>query len=75
MKKVAVVGIKRGIFMREELEEFELEINLTFHETVRAHNIEEAIKKMEDKYVDGHGRLPRNLIEVYEHSWGFCQVD
>lgn len=57
------------------IEEFEIAVNLNFVEVVKARTKEEAIKKMENKYVHGKGRLPREYIAVCEYEPYFCQVE
>lgn len=61
--------------MNEKIEEFEIAVNLNFVEVVKARTKEEAIKKMENKYVHGKGRLPREYIDVCEYEPYFCQVE
>ncbi len=60
---------------RQELEEFEVAVNLNFTEFVKARTIEEAIKKLEDKYIHGKGRLPRDYIHIEEYECDWCQIE
>ncbi len=61
--------------MKSGLEEFEALVSLNFTEKVKARTMEEAIKKLEDKYIHGKGRLPRDYIEVEEYESGWCQIE
>ena len=61
--------------MKSDMQEFELLVSLNFTEKVKAHTIEEATKKLEDKYIRGKGRLPREYIEVEEYTCDHYQVE
>jgi len=58
-------------------EKFEVEVNLNFIERVTARSKKEAIKKIEQKYIHGRGRLPREYISVREYKsfYDFTQVE
>lgn len=60
--------------MKNKQKEFEIEVRLCFTEMVRANSVEEAIKKLEDKYIHGKGELPRAFIKIDEYEDYFCQV-
>ena len=61
--------------MNNKKKEFEIEVSLCFTELVKANSVEEAIKKLEDKYIHGNGELPREFIEIDEYNEDyFCQV-
>jgi hypothetical protein len=61
--------------MKSGLQEFEVLVSLNFTEFVKARTVEEAIKKLEDKYIQGKGRLPREYIEVEEYACDHYQVE
>ena len=61
--------------MKSDMQEFEVLVSLNFTEKVKAHTIEEAVKKLEDKYIRGKGRLPREYIEVEEYTCDHYQVE
>ena len=54
--------------------EFEIAVNLNFTEFVKAKTVDEAIKKLEDKYINGKGRLPREYIEIEKYD-SFSQIE
>lgn len=58
----------------DKQKEFEIEVSLCFSEWVKANSVEEAIKKLEDKYIHGNGELPREFIKINEYEDYFCQV-
>jgi hypothetical protein len=63
---------------RQELEEFEVEVSLNFTEFVKARTVNEAVKKLEDKYIHGKGRLPRDYIDITvpdSDNYYWCQVE
>lgn len=60
--------------MKDKQKEFEIEVSLCFTELVKANSVEEAIKKLEYKYIHGKGRLPREFIEIDEYNPYFCQA-
>lgn len=60
--------------MKNKQKEFEIIVSLCFKEPVKANSVEEAIKKLEDKYIHGKGRLPREFIEIDEYEDYFCQI-
>ena len=61
--------------MKNNQNEYEVSVSLSFRETVKANSAGEAILKMESKYIHGKGRLPREWIEVdIDNNW-FCQVE
>ena len=61
----------------KKLEEFEVAVSLNFTEFIKARTVEEAIKKLEDKYIRGKGRLPREYIDITvpdsDNYW--CQIE
>lgn len=61
--------------MKNNQNEYEISVHLGFIETVKAKNLNEAIKKLEDKYIHGKGRLPREYIHVEEYESYWCQVE
>ena len=61
--------------MKDKQEEFEVAVNLNFTEMVKAKSLDEAIKKLENKYIHGKGRLPREYIHIEEYESYFCQVE
>lgn len=61
--------------MRNKQEEYVLEVSLGFTERVKASSIDAAIKKLEDKYIHGKGRLPREWIAVEEYKLDWYQVE
>ena len=61
--------------MKSDMQEFEVLVSLNFTEKVKAYTIEEAIKKLEDKYIYGRGRLPREYIEVEEYTCDHYQIE
>lgn len=64
--------------MKSDMQEFEVLVSLNFTEFVKARTTEEAVKKLEDKYIHGRGRLPREYIEVEaceESKDSFAQVE
>lgn len=61
--------------MNKNQKEFEIEVRLCFTEMVKANSVEEAIKKLEDKYIHGKSELPRVFIKINEYEDYFCQVE
>ena len=61
--------------MRNKQEEYTLEVSLGFTERVKAYSLAAAIKKLEDKYIRGKGRLPREWIYIDEHKSDWYQVE
>lgn len=61
--------------MKSDMQEFEVLVSLNFTEFVKARTIEEALKKLEDKYIRGKGRLPREYIEVEEYTCDHYQIE
>ena len=61
--------------MKNKQKEYEVAVHLNFTEMVKANNLKEAIKKLEDKYIHGKGRLPREYITVEGYESYFCQVE
>jgi hypothetical protein len=61
--------------MKSDIQEFEVLVSLNFTEFVKARTVEEAIEKLEDKYIYGKGRLPREYIEVEEYTCDHYQVE
>ena len=61
--------------MKSGIQEFEVLVSLNFTEFVKARTVEEAIEKLEDKYIHGKGRLPREYIEVEEYTCDHYQVE
>ena len=61
--------------MKNKQEEYVLEVSLGFTEKVKASSLTEAIKKLEDKYIRGKGRLPREWIYIDEHKLEWYQVE
>lgn len=65
---------KKTYYYKDRRKNFEIEVNLNFTEYVKADSVEEAIKKLENKYIHGNNELPREFIKINEYKDYFCQV-
>lgn len=52
-------------------QEYWVTVGCAWVESVKADSIDEAIKKMEDKYKYGKAPFPREFVEVSEEMMGF----
>ena len=57
------------------MQEFAIEVELNFIEMVKARTKEEAVKKLEDRYIRDREELPREYISIREYNCDCAQVE